>query len=152
MFPFIRTTRNLIRTNHETAVSMVRAFGANVETTRVVIKVLYGELVRLPHTRGLMTLTLEGLPTIADGTLPVYLSDGRMTKALLLPSGENMPASEFTNGEHILFCYNKQDSTIRVVSSEALPTTSTTPAAGGTDAGADVQMLQATSAKTTKGS
>lgn len=132
MFPFIRTNpinRVIHRANHETAVSMVRMFGANVEAERVVLKVYWRELAVLPHRRGLMTLTVEGLPTIATATLPVYISDGVMTKPLLLPTGDIMPASEFANGEHIMFCYNKADNTIKVVSSEALPSTTETTGA-----------------------
>ena len=133
---------------------MIKAFGANVETARVVVKVIYGELVRLPHRMGLMTVTVEGLPTITDTTLPAYISDGRITKPILLPSGAIMAISEITNGEHILLCYNKEDGTIRVVSSEALPTTSSTPAAGGTteETTPAVQTATTRSAKTNTGS
>lgn len=147
MFPFIRPIQRLAPRSRETGITMIRAFGATVEEARVVIKVLFGTLVSLPERRGLFTLTLSGLPTITDGTLPVYISDNRMTKPLLLPTGEQMPASEFQNGEHIMFCYDKPDGTINVVSSEALPTTSVTPAAGtGTTEPAATQV-QARTAK-----
>lgn len=130
MYPFIRPIRRLLPTSRETGVSMLRSFGANVEASRIVIKTYVGELLTLPHRRGILTLTLNGLPAIADGTLPVYVSDNRITKPLLLPTGDIMPASELQSGEHITFCYDKPAGTIHVTSSEALPTTSATPSAG----------------------
>lgn len=101
---------------------MIKAFGVTETATDITIKVYRGELANLPHTRGLVTLTLDNLPTITGAALPVTISDGVMTKQPTLADGTVLTGAGLTAGEHLLLCYDRQSGNLKVVTSEPIAT------------------------------
>lgn len=116
--PFIRRQPRIDLANRG-GIPIEEVVQVSEETARVVFRLKNNLLGLLPGNRGIMTLVAQGLPTFTDATLPVYLYDGKRTKALLYGPGQPMTAAEFTNGHHYLFCYNKSDNTVVLINAEA---------------------------------
>lgn len=130
--PFGRRIFNRADLANRTGIPIENTVMVSVEATRVVLRIQHGSLGLLPGNRGVLTLVVEGLPTIADGTLPVFVYDGHRTKPLIWGTGAQMTAAEFANGHHYWFCYNKGDNTVTHMNAQPTPapTEEETPPAG----------------------
>lgn len=98
-----------------------------VEVDKVVFKVPYGDLCKLPCEKGIMTLAVKCLPDLTGSALPVYICDGQRSKALFYDTGVIMTGSEFLNDHYYLFFYDKCKNTVMLMNAEATPAPTIAP-------------------------